>query len=107
MEKLVRCPRCGKVQVSSSHAFSENGSSRVPTSGDPRLFLQSLTVLLLALTIFGLPIADWLCRRYEAEAARNCPSEETRSSVVSFCRCRQCGHAWMPNPTRPLTQGIS
>lgn len=89
MIQLV-CPRCGKLQAPAIRVQvippSKEERGKPASTYDPR---RSMAILLLALSIFGLPIAHWLCQR---DAAAFPVGERAR--VKYSYQCSVCGYAW-------------
>ncbi len=89
MIQLV-CPRCGKRQAPAIRVQTmpppkeKQGDTPVPY--DPR---RSMAILLLALSIFGLPVAYWLCQHDAAAFPLG-----SRTTVKYSYQCGLCGYAW-------------
>jgi DNA-directed RNA polymerase subunit RPC12/RpoP len=94
----VRCPHCGKMQLPTIRVQTiESSGEKAGAKDDPRKALRVLLVLLLSLTIFGLPIAYWLCQRFEKEYPVRA------EPVLSYSyRCSLCGYAWTWRTDEPL-----
>lgn len=98
MTNQVRCPHCGKIQAPAIRVQTVASSADVAGGkDDPRKTLRVLLVLLLSLTIVGLPIAYWLCQRFDKEYPV-CSQPILKYSY----RCSLCGYAWTWRTDEPL-----
>ncbi len=86
----VMCPSCGRRQPPAIRVQVLPPSARDQVTAmyryDPR---RSMLILLLALSIVGMPLAYWLCRRDEALYPL-----APRSRVKYSYQCSVCGYAW-------------
>lgn len=98
MSDAILCPCCGTPQAASSMPQMQSLPASVLKALDSRKFLRSITILLLALTILGLPLANWLCRRYEVQ------DRELEYMILggSFV-CAGCGHKWSVGGKESIT----
>ncbi len=102
MTNQVRCPHCGKTQLPTIRVQTvESSADGAAGKEDPRKTLRVLLVLLLSLTIVGLPIAYWLCQRYEKEY----PVRAEPILKYSYC-CSLCGYGWTWRTDQPLTESL-
>lgn len=100
MINQVRCPHCGKDQLPTIRVqIIECPTDKAAGKEDPRKTLRVLLVLLLSLTIVGLPIAYWLCQRFEKEY----PVRVEPVCNYSY-QCSLCGYAWTRRTDETLTE---
>ncbi len=100
MSNQLRCPHCGKTQLPIIRVQTmEPSADGAAGKDDPRKTLRVALVLLLSLTIIGLPIAYWLCQRFDKEYP-----VRTEPLVKYSYRCSLCGYAWTWRTDEPLPQ---
>ncbi len=100
MANQVRCPHCGQVQIPTIRVQTiECPSGQSQSKSDPRKTRRVLLMLLLSLTIVGLPLAYWLCQRYEKEY----PVRIEPVLKYSY-RCSLCSSAWTWRTDEPFPQ---
>jgi hypothetical protein len=94
----VRCPHCGKMQLPTIRVQTVEAPADVAgAKDDPRKTRRVLLALLLSLTIVGLPIAYWLCQRFEKQY----PVRSEPILRYSYC-CSLCSYAWTWRTDEPL-----
>lgn len=98
MSLQMACPRCHQLSSPSIRvATREVAASTVPDSRSSRQAWRVPLVLILSLTIVGLPIAYWLVKRFECMDA-NC--QQTMHEYT--CQCSRCGHRWSWQAHEPI-----
>ncbi len=103
MTNLVRCPHCAKTQLPTIRVQTiESSTDGTLGKDDPRKTLRVLLVLLLSLTIVGLPIAYCLCRRFEKDYPR-----QVEPVLKYSYRCSLCGYAWTWRTDEPLPRRMT
>ncbi len=98
----VRCPHCSQIQLPSIRVKMLGPADGVEGTEDPHKTLHVMLVLLLSLTIIGLPLAYWLCRRFE----RQYPILVGPTLQYSY-QCSLCGYKWTTRTDQPLPQGTT
>ncbi len=89
MATLARCPYCGKIQRPVLRREIVELRSRDAASRSRLSSLRAPLVLVLSLTIVGLPLAHRLAKQFERQDRKD-------GTVVSThaYRCSRCGRAW-------------
>ncbi len=98
----IRCPHCGKIQLPSIRVKTLGQGNGVEATQDPHKTLHVMMVLLLSLTIVGLPLAYWLCQRFD----RQYPILVGPKLQYSY-QCSLCGYKWKTRTDEPLPQGAA
>jgi hypothetical protein len=98
----VQCPHCDmfKVQTLQVQTIERAAGDLKREAEDDSWHV--LVVLVLTLTIVGLPLAYVLCKYFERE-------ERKRAELVCeySYRCRLCNYEWVWRTDKPLPQRVS
>ncbi len=95
----LRCPHCAQIQRPTIRVKTIEANGAVTGSQDPHHTRHILLLLVLSLTIVGLPLASWLRHRYErAYPIRGGP-------ILEYAyECSLCGYRWRSCPDAPIAQ---
>jgi len=103
MAHQVQCPNCGMFKVVTTQIQTIEPSPKDTAKMDPKQESRwVLIVLLLSLTIIGLPIAYWLCKQLE-KAYPVCVENICRYSY----KCSVCGYTWAWRTDEPLPASVT
>lgn len=89
MASWLVCPCCGRRQHPTMHVQIVEPPAREGLKSPDRGPRRNLIILLLALSVFGLPLAYRMCQQDAAAYAIN-----GRIRYQYTYQCNQCGHVW-------------